>query len=257
METRFLRHLGSLLRPRISHPSSGLCSSAKNSGIAGKRNPTYQINHRKASNQAKPVGGFYESILEDSLEPPASDPAASKLKSDLAHSEQSKKTSSEAQKEEIASKARVVFGSRLAGPAERRQTKDRQSQVIAGVRVPPKPVEPDNCCMSGCVNCVWDVYRDDVEEWATMKKKADRALAAELRRGGTGIMLGEGKKNATHTMVSMDDDGGGSETNWGNAELGTDANEEIFEGIPVGIREFMKQEKRLKEKHMREGSIGG
>ena len=45
---------------------------------------------------------------------------------------------------------------------------------------------------------------------------------------------------------SMDDDGGGSETNW------TSGQEDLLRGIPVGIREFMRTEKRLKEKHARE-----
>ena len=69
-------------------------------------------------------------------------------------------------------------------------------------------------------------------------------------------MLGEGEKGATHTMVSMDDDGGGSETNWGTGSDAEFADDGLFKGIPVGIREFMKQEKRLKEKHAREGTVG-
>jgi len=123
--------------------------------------------------------------------------------------------------------------------------------------------------MSGCVNCVWDRYRDELEEWAAAKKEAGHALRKEKgyedekkrRRqkglSGTGLMLGEGEKGAEHTMVSMDDDGGGSETNWGTG-LETDfTSEGLFKGVPVGIREFMKQEKRLKEKHAREGTSGG
>lgn len=55
-----------------------------------------------------------------------------------------------------------------------------------------------------------------------------------------------------HLGGSMDDDGGGSETNW-TAEEGRD----LFEGIPVGIREFMRTEKALKEKHQSEGTMGG
>jgi len=123
--------------------------------------------------------------------------------------------------------------------------------------------------MSGCVNCVWDRYRDELEEWAAARKEADIALRKEngLVKGrkrrrsgegltGTGLMLGEGEKGAQHTMLSMDDDGGGSEANWGTG-LDTDfTSEELFKGVPVGIREFMKQEKRLKEKHAREGTHG-
>lgn len=140
--------------------------------------------------------------------------------------------------------------------------------MVAGVWVPPRPDEPDNCCMSGCVNCVWDRYRDDIEEWAAAKKEADIAMRKErgfgkerTRRigkrveGATGLMLGGGEKGANHTMTSMDDDGGGSESNWSEG-VGL-SNDELFAGVPVGIREFMRTEKRLKERHAREGSSGG
>ena len=133
-------------------------------------------------------------------------------------------------------KARVVFGSRLAGPAERRRDIDAKSSVIAGVLVPPRPQEPDNCCMSGCVNCVWDQYRDDLEEWA--------GKSADARRRS---MMAQGQDLGG----SMDDDGGGSETNW--ASTGPD----LLAGIPVGIREFMKNEKILKERRRKEGTKGG
>lgn len=94
--------------------------------------------------------------------------------------------------------------------------------------VPPKPEEPDNCCMSGCVNCVWDRYRDELEEWAEMSAKARSALQAK-------------------DGASMDEDGGGSDIMWDPLSAGDD----LLEGIPVGIREFMKTEKKLKEKKER------
>ena len=91
--------------------------------------------------------------------------------------------------------------------------------------------------MSGCVNCVWDNYRDELEEWAA--KSSEARMASAQQKGA-------------ETGASMDDDGGGSETNWGTG-LGGD----LFRDIPVGIREFMRTEKRLKQRHSKEGTTGG
>ncbi|KAJ1337941.1 Oxidoreductase-like protein [Microdochium nivale] len=181
----------------------------------------------------------------------------------------------------------ITFGTKLGGPANEGARAERlralrlsQGSLIAGIRVPPRPDEPDNCCMSGCVNCVWDRYRDDMEEWAAMSLRAEAALQAQ-RSQGSSIELG--KVSAVKGMpsvrraggpevtaatsadaASMDDDGGGSDTNWvdplaavktaagGDAKIAKNFwDDELYKNVPIGIREFMKQEKRLKEKHAR------
>ncbi|KAG5994090.1 hypothetical protein E4U54_003184 [Claviceps lovelessii] len=122
-------------------------------------------------------------------------------------------------------KARIIFGSRLLGPADQADKlalKQARSTYVAGVLVPPQPEEPDNCCMSGCVNCVWDRFREDMEEWTAKKHEAQARVSA-----GKDKPAGDG---------------------W---------DDEVYQRVPVGFREFMKQEKRLKEKHAREGTVGG
>ena len=91
--------------------------------------------------------------------------------------------------------------------------------------------------MSGCVNCVWDIFRDDLEEWASKDREARRRSRMAKSQNLEG---------------SMDDDGGGSET-----YLTAEERRDLFEGIPVGIREFMRTEKALKERHQSEGTMGG
>lgn len=216
-------------------------------------------NNKPWPQQANPIGDYYASILESSTPAITSKPPTTATPSSAPAMST---TPADAPEE-----PKILFSSRLSSPLERRSEIKKKSVLVAGVWVPPRPDEPDNCCMSGCVNCVWDRYRDEIEEWAAARKEADQALRKEKgyeqgkrRRkqglSGTGLKLGEGEKGATHTLVSMDDDGGGSETNWSTG-LDTDfTSEDLFKGVPVGIREFMKQEKRLKEKHAREGTIG-
>jgi hypothetical protein len=144
--------------------------------------------------------------------------------------------------EEQALKAQAIFGTR--DPNEREAELKKASTMIAGVLVPPKPDEPDNCCMSGCINCVWDRYRDELEDWAAASKEARTKLQAQRAAA----------KAASDAASSMDDDGGGWETNW--EEDGDGREKDLFEGVPVGIMEFMKIEKRLKEQHKKEQSAG-
>ncbi|KAH3902247.1 related to UPF0651 protein YPL107W, mitochondrial [Saccharomycodes ludwigii] len=47
---------------------------------------------------------------------------------------------------------------------------------IEGISIPAKPIEPDNCCMSGCVNCVWLMYQDDMQHWRHQRKLAAEAI---------------------------------------------------------------------------------
>jgi len=214
---------------------------------------------RPSQRQAHPLGDYYASILSQPLTKKTS------TKGPVTRSQPSTSPAINTTPATAREEPMILFSSRLSSPLERRSEIMKKSTLIAGVLVPPRPDEPDNCCMSGCVNCVWDRYRDEIEEWAAARRKADTALQREARTAherrkrkgtvgssaGSGLMLGGGEKGAQHTMTSMDDDGGGSETNWNMESVGDD----LFSGIPVGIKEFMKTEKRLREKHMRDRAI--
>lgn len=61
------------------------------------------------------------------------------------------------------------------------------SRTVCQYTLPPRPEEPspEDCCQSGCVNCVWDIYRKELEEWNELagsdKGKVDSALSEEQR----------------------------------------------------------------------------
>lgn len=71
-----------------------------------------------------------------------------------------------------------VFGGRIKGDPPRSTSRVVRSSTrdIAGIAVPEKPVEPDNCCMSGCVNCVWEIYNEDLRDWKNKRKEAAHRL---------------------------------------------------------------------------------
>ncbi|WQF86645.1 Putative Oxidoreductase-like domain-containing protein [Colletotrichum destructivum] len=217
--------------------------------------------------QAHPLGAYYEAILNDPQPIPEVKPEEPPSSS-VHKQEQGRKTSppspdqppepvAEAQSAQpvptpppqtAADKASIVFGSALAGPAARKQRLDelrRKSTTIAGVLVPPRPEEPDNCCMSGCVNCVWERYREEMEDWSAANAEAQLKLR---------------EQKGVSDSVTMDDDGGGSESNWVPKDPKIAKNmwdEKLYNDVPVGIREFMKTEKKLKAIHEKEGTQGG
>ena len=261
------------LPPRLRCLAAGVSRAAPARTLATKtRKPS-------SSEQAFPRGGFYDAVMEHRLpeqnhsgrkripEPQAPPPppaANTPAKPTKARQRKTTETpppppakAAEAEKSPAGpppeedspeARARIVFGSSLAGPARRADLRAKGT-LVAGVLVPPKPDEPDHCCMSGCVNCVWDQYREDMEEWLVASAEADRRSGAR-----------QGDEEEAPEAMSVDDDGGGSETNWSvePQRLAKDFwDEELYKGVPVGIREFMKQEKKLKERHAKEGTAGG
>lgn len=151
-----------------------------------------------------------------------------------------------------AERAKIVFGSRLLSPAARKADMDEarekgEGEWIAGRWVPPRPSEPDNCCMSGCVNCVWDVYREDLEDWVATRSAAKAERRKLRRRRADDKMM---------TGIQRDEDGlasGGplDDLEGGESDEGI---ESLMRDVPIGIREFMRTEKMLQERHRKEAA---
>ncbi|KAF3940087.1 hypothetical protein ABW19_dt0202317 [Dactylella cylindrospora] len=189
--------------------------------------------------QAHPLTGYYKILLENPQTPsahPAYYPSQSIARQDQTNSAHQR------QQEE---RARLVFGSKLVGPLRREKLNER-AQIVAGVRVPPKPEEPDNCCMSGCVNCVWDTFREDLEEWAVANAKAQKALREQDPRTASRKLELE-KKGASPTPPIGSRLSDGMESDGGRTAVGINMWEGL-EDIPVGIRVFMDTEKEIKSR---------
>lgn len=83
------------------------------------------------------------------------------------------------------------------------------------------------------MNCVWDAYREEVEAWA-----------AKGRTGKSGVIdpsAVQDQRGDTTNTEELD-----------RARTKEFQREDLFEGLPVGIREFMALEKRIREKEVSE-----
>ncbi|KAE8326097.1 oxidoreductase-like protein [Aspergillus sergii] len=199
--------------------------------------------------QAHPLSGYYHDILS-SRSPYSRQASSSRPISEEPDDEPS--ISSKIEPQSPQDKMSIVFGTRLAGPGRSSRYNPGATplestwKTVNGVAIPPRPEEPDNCCMSGCVHCVWDDFRDEMEDWAA---RVAQAKAKGTSKGPTGDLLHTPRAEVASASTSMDDDGGGSETKWTIPDQADD----LFASIPVGIREFMKTEKKLKQKHQQHG----
>lgn len=96
------------------------------------------------------------------------------------------------------------------------------------------------------MHCVWDDYRDDIEDWAKRLHEAQAKGAGEGRTETPKLDLP--RAEVAHASSSMDDDGGGSEALWDTPSNAGDEGAQLFASIPVGIREFMATEKKIRDR---------
>lgn len=48
---------------------------------------------------------------------------------------------------------------------EEKKDKDKKEEEEVSLPPPPEKPEAGDCCGSGCIRCVWDVYYDELEEY--------------------------------------------------------------------------------------------
>lgn len=135
--------------------------------------------------------------------------------------------------ETMAERARRVFGSLGSREASRIEA-EKKGIVVCGIKVPQRPEEPTNCCMSGCVNCVWELYKDEVEEWKHMVSMARKELLKPENRG-----------RPWPAQLGTPPDGRSTNSKADTKAVDVD---DFDDGLDGGIRVFIQTEKRLRER---------
>ena len=204
-----------------------------------RRNSSSSSSSRQQT-QAQPLGGFYEDLLTTPIVPQAAQTQQQSSYSDVEESPLAEESEG----------PKIFYGAERKYRGGTSSTPDSTWRTVNGVPVPPRPDEPDNCCMSGCVHCVWDDYRDEVEGWAVRVRQAQAKASGAGMHGSPKVRMA--RPEVVDAAGSMDDDGGGSEGLWESAStVVAPEGEDLFQGIPVGIREFMATEKRLRDRKRR------
>ncbi|KAI4314807.1 hypothetical protein L6164_027678 [Bauhinia variegata] len=58
------------------------------------------------------------------------------------------------------------IGSKLEDEKKNKETE----KVLKEIPPPPEKPLPGDCCGSGCIRCVWDVYYEELEEYNKLYK---------------------------------------------------------------------------------------
>ncbi|ONH68018.1 Oxidoreductase-like domain-containing protein 1 [Cyberlindnera fabianii] len=181
--------------------------------------------------------------------------------------------------ESAESRMKNVFGGRLAG-GERLASSRRdvgKPRKIAGVLVPDRPKEPDNCCMSGCATCVWEQFNDDIRDWRRTRKEAANKLnkteelwpadfnpplkelefknvPRELRAVKRKMAKGNKKLSSSAYFPAAGKPGAQNLKRKEEEEREADADakeeDEGWDGVPVQFKAFAEAEKRIKERKL-------
>lgn len=143
----------------------------------------------------------------------------------------------------------LVFGVKGSRDASR-QDSLKYARSVAGVKVPGRPEEPTNCCMSGCIDCVWEMYKEDIKDWKSKKKEARAALMARPDIKWPEELLGPEPKNRTTEQKETKQDT--TVTPFPSDSCVDDGfesfDDDYEDDLNVSIKQFLKVEELIRKK---------
>ncbi|WVF69616.1 hypothetical protein IAT40_004394 [Kwoniella sp. CBS 6097] len=144
----------------------------------------------------------------------------------------------------------------VVSASEKGTTTRTREVAVQGVMVPPKPIPPgeEDCCMSGCVHCVYTIYADDLETYSEAIVRARTALLdAEVPQDQWPIrdeLVESSKAKEANAKSTSTSDGKVKEAD----QIVAEETEKMESGMDPTMSAFLAFENKLKKKQAPESS---
>lgn len=123
--------------------------------------------------------------------------------------------------------------------------------VFHGVTIPtrPKPPESDECCMSGCARCVYDLYTEDLQDFHKDMQHARSAVLALLRKASSVRTANSTFEWPVELLGPLPAaaEPSGSADDAARDKAGAEVDAEI-DGLEPSMKAFLQMERRLRKK---------
>lgn len=147
---------------------------------------------------------------------------------------------------EKSSSAETPFGAVESSDTQRRAESESSTpkHTIRGISIPLKPPPPgaEDCCMSGCARCVYDLYKEDLEEY----QESLTSVRSKLLEIGVGSE--EWNVDWLGKMPTGGSGGGAASDDLSHEDKADEEVDAVIAGLDPSMKAFLEMERKMKRK---------
>ncbi|KIS69952.1 uncharacterized protein UMAG_02464 [Mycosarcoma maydis] len=123
------------------------------------------------------------------------------------------------------------------------------STTIRGIAIPlkPPPPGPEECCMSGCAHCAYDIYAEDLQDFHSRLS----SVRTQLAQLSPPVTREEWRQDLLGDYPSSDSEAGGSEDDM--KERAQREVDRVISDLDPTMKAFLEMERKLKKQEQQMG----